>query len=83
MIYCSFMLIIYYTLLLCCGIFNIVVLQATLVGLEPLEQGRTAVASVLIKLPTGGEAKPGTGCSGLAFASTLVTIGEETDVCNE
>ena len=52
-----------------------ILLQVTLVGLEPLEPSRAAIASVLIKLPTGGEEKPGTGCSGLAFASTLVNIG--------
>lgn len=50
--------------------------QVTAVGLEPLDQKPAAIASVLVKLPSGGEESPGHGCSGLAFGSTLITAGE-------
>lgn len=53
------------------------IIQATTVGLEPLEGQRSAaVASVIVKLPTGGEDDLVYGCSGLAIGSTLVTISE-------
>ncbi|XP_067935184.1 attractin-like [Watersipora subatra] len=46
--------------------------QVTAVGLEPLDGATVAIASVMIKLPTGGEEVPAYGMCGLAFGSTLV-----------
>ncbi|KPM04941.1 Attractin-like protein 1 [Sarcoptes scabiei] len=48
------------------------------IALEPLSNGKAAVLTMLIKLPTGTNPIPQPGQTGIALASSLVTLGNVT-----
>ena len=45
------------------------------IALEPCQGNRAAVLSLIVRLPTGGKAHAPNGCTGMAVASALVTLG--------
>lgn len=45
------------------------------IALEPCSNGKAAVLTLLIKLPTGNQSVPQPGQTGIALASALVTLG--------
>lgn len=46
------------------------------IALEPCEDNRAAVLSLVVRLPTGGQPYAPPGYTGIAVASALVTLGE-------
>ena len=47
------------------------------IALEPCNGNRGAVLSLIVRLPTGGKPYAPNGCTGMAVASALVTLGIE------
>jgi len=45
------------------------------IALEPCQGNRAAVLSLIVRLPTGGKPYAPNGCTGMAVASALVTLG--------
>ena len=45
------------------------------IALEPCQGNKAAVLSLIVRLPTGGAAYAPSGCTGMAVASALVTLG--------
>merc|ERR1712156_1205430 len=45
------------------------------IALEPCNGNRGAVLSLIVRLPTGGKPYAPNGCTGMAVASALVTLG--------
>merc|ERR1712241_843609 len=45
------------------------------IALEPCEGNRAAVLSLIVRMPTGGKAYAPNGYTGIAIASSLVTLG--------
>ena len=47
------------------------------IALEPCNGNRGAVLSLIVRLPTGGKPYAPNGCTGMAVASALVTLGTD------
>ena len=45
------------------------------IALEPCVSNRAAVLSLIVRMPTGGKAYAPNGYTGIAIASSLVTLG--------
>ena len=51
------------------------------IALEPCDGNRAAVLSLIVRLPTGGKPYAPPGYTGIAVASSLVTLGTHEPIC--